>query len=69
LPVDQAILSEHLSVIQKFKTDEILKSATYSYIASQFLSKKERDNLALSFRVIDKTGDGTITLTEMMQAF
>jgi Ca2+-binding EF-hand superfamily protein len=62
-------MCEALGVIQKFKTDEILKSATYSYIASQFLSKKERDNLALSFRVIDKTGDGTITLTEMMQAF
>jgi hypothetical protein len=39
-----------------------LKAAAFSYIASQLLSKKEKDSLAISFRAFDKNADGLLSL-------
>lgn len=69
LPVDEKLAFEALENLKKFQSDQTLKAAAFSYIASQLLSKKEKDNLAISFRAFDKNADGLLTLNEIKQAF
>ena len=48
-----------------FRADVTLKQATYAFIASQLLSKNERDNLAKVFKAFDKNGDGKLSIDEV----
>ena len=53
-----------LDNLSKFNSDVTLKQATYAFIASQLMSKQERDNLSKVFKAFDKNGDGKVDLTE-----
>lgn len=55
--------------MKKFKSDAVLRSATFSFIASQLIGKKERDLLSTTFRYFNKNNDGRLTHEEVRQAF
>jgi len=55
--------------LKQFKADATFKTAAYSFIASQCLSKKERDAFAMAFRSFDKNSTGTLTLQELKEAY
>lgn len=46
-----------------------LKAATYSFIASQLMSKSERDDLSKVFRAFDKNGDGKLSMEEVKEGY
>lgn len=69
LECEPNVANAALENIKKYKCDQNLKSAAFSYIASQLLGKRERDALAISFRYFDKTGDGRLAQEELMKAF
>lgn len=69
LECDPNVAGVALENLKKYKSDQNLKSAAFSFIASQLLGKRERDALAISFRYFDKTGDGQLTMEELKQAY
>jgi hypothetical protein len=69
LPIDETIAQASLNQLKLFKADANLKTAAYAFIASQCLSKKERDTFAMTFRSFDKSSSGSLTLEELKQAF
>lgn len=72
LPPDNEVIVKHLDNLLKFKADDTLKAATYFYIASQLLSKKDKDDCANTFRVFDSErncGDGVISPQEWKTVF
>ena len=52
-----------------FRADQTLKAATYAFIASQLLSKKEKDDLARVFKTFDKNGDGKLSMDEVKMGY
>ena len=57
-----------LGNLKSFKSETTMKQATFAFIASQLLSKNERDGLATVFKAFDTNGDGTIEKEEFRQA-
>ena len=51
-----------LDNLTRFNSDVTLKQATYSFIASQLMSKQERDNLSKVFKAFDTNGDGKLDM-------
>jgi len=58
-----------LNNLKDFKADQTLKAATYAFIASQLLSKQEKDNLAGVFKAFDKNGDGKLSMDEVKEGY
>lgn len=58
-----------LSNLKTFRADQKLKQATFSFIASQLLTKAEKENLAKVFKSIDKNGDGRLSKEEMYDGY
>jgi len=58
-----------LDNLQKFNSDVTLKMATFSFIASQLMSKSERDNLSKVFKAFDKNGDGKLDMAEVKEGY
>ncbi len=54
-----------LDNLSKFNSDVTLKQATFSFIASQLMSKTERDNLSKVFKAFDTNGDGKLDMNEV----
>ena len=46
-----------------------MKQATFAFIASQLLSKTERDGLAKVFKAFDKNGDGKLSMQEVKEGY
>lgn len=46
-----------------------MKQATYSFLASQMLSKSKREELATVFKSFDKNGDGKLDMAEVKQGY
>ena len=42
-----------------------MKTATFSYIGSQLLSRDEKEALAKVFKALDKNGDGKLSKEEV----
>lgn len=57
---------EHLG---KFQATETLKMATFSFMASQLVSKDEREKLATMFKQFDKNGDGKLDKKEIQAGY
>jgi len=58
-----------LSNLGKFKAESTMKQATFAFIASQLLSKTERDGLAKVFKAFDKNGDGKLSMQEVKDGY
>ena len=58
-----------LSNLKTFRADQKLKQATFAFIASQLLSKQEKENLARIFKAIDKNGDGKLSKEEILEGY
>ena len=69
LTVDENLAMNALDNLTQFKSNVHLKQATYAFIASQLLSKTERDNLSKVFKAFDKNGDGKLSLTEVKEGY
>ena len=55
--------------LQNFKAASKLKQATFAFIASQLLSKKEKQDIDKVFRIMDLNGDGQINKDELMISY
>jgi len=69
LQVDEALALNALDNLSRFNSDVTLKQATYAFIASQLMSKQERDNLSKVFKAFDKNGDGKLSMEEVKEGY
>jgi len=46
-----------------------LKQATFAFIASQLLTKSEKENLDKIFKALDKNGDGKLSKEEIFEGY
>ena len=67
--LDQASALSALDNLKTFKADSTMKQATFAFIASQLLSKGERDGLAKVFKAFDKNGDGKLSMQEVKEGY
>lgn len=67
--VDQTVAMGALSNLKSFRADQKMKQATFAYIASQLLSKAEKENLAKIFKALDKNGDGKLSKEEIFDGY
>ena len=67
--VDASIAMGALSNLKTFRADQKLKQATFAFIASQLLTKAEKENLAKIFKAIDKNGDGKLSKQEITEGY
>ena len=58
-----------LSNLKTFRADQKLKQATFAFIASQLLTKSEKENLAKIFKALDKNGDGKLSKDEIYEGY
>ena len=58
-----------LKNLGQFNATSKLKQATYAFIASQLLSKQERENIDKVFRAMDTNGDGKLDKKEIQNGY
>ena len=68
-PIDQSVAMGALSNLKTFRADQKLKQATFAFIASQLLTKSEKENLAKIFKALDKNGDGKLSKDEIYEGY
>ncbi len=69
ITVDTNLAQGALSNLKTFRADQKLKQATFAFIASQLLSKGEKENLSKIFKAIDKNGDGRLSKEEIYEGY
>ena len=67
--VNESEAMSALSNLKEFKVESTMKQATFAFIASQLLSKTERDGLAKVFKAFDKNGDGKLSMEEVKEGY
>ena len=67
--IDESAAISALDNLKGFKADTTMKQATFAFIASQLLSKSERDGLAKVFKAFDKNGDGKLSMQEVKEGY
>lgn len=67
--IDSKTAENALSSLQNFRADQKLKQAAFSFIASQLISKSEKERLAKIFKAIDKNGDGKLSKEEILDGY
>ena len=58
-----------LTNLQNFNASSKLKQATFAFIASQLLSKNEKEQIDKVFRAMDKNGDGKLSKEEIKEGY
>ena len=67
--IDDKVAKKALMNLSKFRAEEKIKQATIAYIASQLLSKKEKESLATIFKAFDENGDGMLSKEEIKNGY
>jgi len=67
--LDTKVAKEALTNLSKFRAEEKIKQATIAFIASQLLSKKEKDSLSSVFKAFDENGDGMLSKEEIKNGY
>ena len=67
--VSQDVAMGALTNLQNFNASSKLKQATYAFIASQLLSKNEKEQIDKVFRAMDENGDGVLTKEEIKKGY
>ena len=67
--VDESQAMSALGNLKSFNANSTMKQATFAFIASQLLSKTERDGLAKVFKSFDKNGDGKLSYEEVKEGY
>jgi calcium-dependent protein kinase len=67
--VDSQVAEQALGNFMNFRADQKLKQAAYSYIASQLISKSEKERLAKIFKAMDTNGDGRLSRQEILDGY
>jgi calcium-dependent protein kinase len=67
--IDSSVAMGALSNLKTFRADQKLKQATFAFIASQLLSKNEKESLAKIFKALDKNGDGKLSKEEILDGY
>lgn len=67
--VDMTVAQGAMSNLKGFKAEQKLKQATFAYIASQLLSKPEKEKLSKIFKDIDVNGDGKLSKEEIITGY
>ena len=55
--------------MKKFKADQTLKQVTYAFIASQLLSKTEKDSMSKVFKAFDKKNSGKLNIQDVKESY
>ena len=56
-----------LENLKKFHVDSVLKQATLSFIASQVIDERDKNDLLKLFHALDKDGDGKLSKKEVLE--
>ena len=67
--IDETAAMSALDNLKQFNAGTTMKQATFAFIASQLLSKTERDGLAKVFKAFDKNGDGKLSYDEVKEGY
>lgn len=67
--VDSQVAEQALTNFMSFRADQKLKQAAYSFIASQLISKSEKERLAKIFKAMDANGDGKLSRQEILDGY
>ena len=67
--VSNDVAMSALTNLQNFNAQSKLKQATYAFIASQLLSKQEKEQIDKVFRAMDLNGDGKLQKNEIKQGY
>jgi calcium-dependent protein kinase len=67
--VKQDVAMSALTNLQNFNAQSKLKQATYAFIASQLLSKNEKEQIDKIFRAMDENGDGVLSKEEIKKGY
>ena len=67
--VSSDVAMSALTNLQNFNASSKLKQATYAFIASQLLSKQEKEQIDKVFRAMDLNGDGKLQKDEIKQGY
>lgn len=67
--VEKAVAMKTLQNFRSFRSDQKLKQATLSFIATQLVSKEETQDLEKIFAQIDTNGDGQLSKEELANGY
>ena len=67
--VSQDVAMGALSNLKSFNANSKLKQATFAFIASQLLSKNEKEQIDKVFRAMDVNGDGKLSKEEIKNGY
>jgi calcium-dependent protein kinase len=69
ITIDADAAKNALGNLSSFSADQKLKQASFAFIATQLLSKTEKQNLGNIFKQMDLNGDGKLSLDEVKAGY